>query len=33
MDTETKDKEILYLKDKVCQLEMQVSILKKRIIA
>ena len=31
MDAETKDKEILFLKDKLCQLEMQVSILQKRI--
>ena len=31
MDADTKDKEILFLKDKVCQLEMQVSILQKRI--
>jgi hypothetical protein len=31
MDTETKDKEILFLKNKVYQLEMQVSILQKRI--
>jgi len=31
MEAETKDKEILFLKDKVCQLEMQVSILQKRI--
>jgi len=31
MDTDTKDKEIIFLKDKICQLEMQVSILQKRI--
>ena len=31
MDIDTKDKEILSLKDKVYQLEMQVSILQKRI--
>ncbi len=31
MDVDTKDKEILFLKDKVYQLEMQVSILQKRI--
>ena len=31
MDADTKDKEILFLKDKVYQLEMQVSILQKRI--
>jgi len=31
MDADTKDKEIIFLKDKVCQLEMQVSILQKRI--
>jgi len=31
MDTNAKDKEILFLKDKVYQLEMQVSILQKRI--
>ena len=31
MDIDTKDKEILFLKDKVYQLEMQVSILQKRI--
>jgi hypothetical protein len=31
MDAETKDKELLFLKDKVCQLETQVSILQKRI--
>jgi len=31
MDVETKDKEILFLKDKVYQLEMQASILQKRI--
>ncbi len=30
MDADTKDKEILFLKDKVYQLEMQVSILQKR---
>ena len=30
-DADTKDKEMLFLKDKVCQLEMQVSILQKRI--
>ena len=30
-DVDTKDKEMLFLKDKVCQLEMQVSILQKRI--
>ncbi len=32
MDANTKDKEILFLKDKICQLEMQVSILHKRIL-
>ena len=31
MDADTKDKECLFLKDKVYQLEMQVSILQKRI--
>ena len=31
MDVDSKDKEILFLKDKLCQLEMQVSILQKRI--
>ena len=31
MDADTKDKEILFLKDKVYQLEMQMSILQKRI--
>jgi len=31
MDADTKDKEILFLKDKVYQLQMQVSILQKRI--
>jgi len=31
MDADTKDKEILFLKDRVYQLEMQVSILQKRI--
>ena len=31
MDADTKDKEILFLKDKVYQLDMQVSILQKRI--
>ena len=31
MDVGTKDKEILFLKDKIYQLEMQVSILQKRI--
>ncbi len=31
MDADTKDKEILFLKDKVNQLEMQVSIPQKRI--
>jgi sulfur relay (sulfurtransferase) DsrF/TusC family protein len=31
MDAHTKDKEILFLKDKVYQLEMQVPILQKRI--
>ena len=31
MDISEKDKEILFLKDKVYQLEMQVSILQKRI--
>ena len=31
MDVDTKDKEILFLKDKIYQLEMQVSILQKRI--
>ena len=31
MDADTKDKEIPFLKDKVYQLEMQVSILRKRI--
>jgi putative transposase len=31
MDADTKDKEIIFLKDKIHQLEMQVSILKKRI--
>jgi len=31
MDVNTKDKEILFLKDKIYQLEMQVSILQKRI--
>jgi len=31
MDADTKDKEILFLKDKVCQLETQVSMLQKRI--
>ena len=31
MDADTKDKEILFLKDKIYQLEMQVSILQKRI--
>ena len=31
MDAGAKDKEILFLKDKVYQLEMQVSILQKRI--
>ncbi len=30
-DVDTKDKEMLFLKDKVCQLEIQVSILQKRI--
>ena len=30
MDADTKDKEILFLEDKVCQLEMQVSILQKQ---
>ncbi len=30
-DADTKDKEMLFLKDKVCQLEMQVLILQKRI--
>ncbi|MHC4167318.1 MAG: DDE-type integrase/transposase/recombinase [Planctomycetota bacterium] len=31
MDADTKDKEIIFLKDKICQLEMQVSVLQKRI--
>jgi len=31
MDVDTKDKEILFLKDKVYQLEMQVSILQNRV--
>ncbi|MHC4508857.1 MAG: hypothetical protein ACYTAO_07860 [Planctomycetota bacterium] len=31
MDADTKDKEILFLKDKVYRLQMQVSILQKRI--
>ncbi|MHC4565950.1 MAG: hypothetical protein ACYTE3_09345, partial [Planctomycetota bacterium] len=31
MDADTEDKEILFLKDKVYQLQMQVSILQKRI--
>ena len=31
MDADTKDKELLFLRDKVYQLQMQVSILQKRI--